>query len=863
MVIRKNQKKYSINSFNLQIMNKKLLFAAMSLAVFTACSNDDFESQQPVAEQAGSIQFEVINGQDDAFTRASMSGNKIVWNANDGDLFTLYHGGTCANSGDPLTAYSNATYKANANEEGTATLTTPSMINAGYAIMTWPVDTTFRAAGNLSIQINETQGNDIENQIPYVSDLIDVQAHTGSGTYNEAGYNRSYPVYMRPMASQLIIKADYAGTDAAIKALEGGTDGIDPISITSVDLETAAGTEFTKKIDLKFTAEDATVTARWDAGEPNNNWSHVTGFNLASAVGATKLTTKCVTGIESAKFLMLPQSAIDVSAADKGVKNAAIVVNTTYGKVVIGNGGAYTAAELADAWYRYQAPGTATVALETETAIAGTGSDAAKVRYTNNIALGLAQVINAFSTNTTTKATSIVKTEPTGAVGTRYVKVLLSKLDMNGLHITTDKQLYDAVRVWKELGNANVTVFVDGDETKGEFEISQKTIAKINEINAELDGERSFSVKACDEVGEACETIVITGGGNIPNLAFIVTNGGTNADVALADETTAWKWNGTTDEVKQVVVGTGVKSIINKGTMENDATATLAIYDATPTQIFTLPFVNEGTWNIKSGDVNVQFSVTNYGEVNITKGAEYRQDGAGVAAPNTPTFINEALTLPQHYITAEGVEEEIGLVNNYGVFATVHGGKINNYGLIEHADDDAMTFITTNQTGTGFSAAFNAATNKIGRINLPISNKNEDNISISGEATAGFVSITVTGVTELKTSEVSSRVNYVIVKNGCKKVSALPNTIKFIEIDQPGTRVEWGVTASYDGLMLLSDMSLKQTNNITINTGGSAYLHKNAKMYVAGKFNLTGTASWNGYFGDTTANVDSNYITYE
>lgn len=839
-------------------MNKKLLFAAMSLAMLTACSNDDFESQK-VAEGISPIQFEVINGQDDAFTRASMSGNKIVWNANDGDLFTLYHGGAVGADPFPLTGYSNATYKANAVEGGTATLTTPSMITAGYAIMTWPVDTTFRAGGALSIEVNEIQGKDIENQIPYVSDLVEINPHTGTGTYNEAGYNRTYPVYMRPMASQLIIKADYAGTDAAIKALEAGEDGINPISVTSVDLETVAATAFTKKINLAFTAEDATVTARWDAAEPHNNWSHVTGFNLASAVAANKLTTKCVTGTESAKFLMLPQANIPVAAPGDGVQNAAIVINTTYGKVVVAapgiSGSTYTAAEIADAWYRYQAPGTATVAQEAETAIAGTGSDATKVRYTNNIALGLAQVINAFSTNTTTKATSIVKDEPTGAVGTRYVKVLLSKLNMDGLHITSDKQLYDAVRVWKELGTADVTVKLDGDDptdADGKFEISQKTIAKINEINADLAGEgRSFSVKACLDAKEVCKTIVITGGGNIPNLTFIDDNGGTNADVLLAAEAT-WKWNGT------IKVGDGVKSIINKGTMVNDATAKLAIYDATSTQTYTVPFVNEGIWNIDAGDLNVQFSVTNYGEVNIKKGAEYRQDGNGQGV-NIPTFNNEAKTLPKR-IT--GVEEEIGKVENKGVFATVHGGKINNYGLIEHADDDAMTFITTNQIGTGFSAAFNAATNKIGRINLPISNKNEDNISISGAATGGFVSITVTGVSELKTSEVSSRVNYVIVKSGCTKVSALPNTIKYIEIDQEGTRVEWGVTASYDGLMILSDMSLKQTNTITINDGGSAYLHKNAKMYVAGHFNLTGSASWNGYFGDTTANVDSNYITY-
>ena len=74
-------------------MNKKLLFGLMSLAALAACTNDDFESQGVVAEQTSPIEFEVINN--NATMRASMNGNSIVWSANDGDLFTLYHGGTC------------------------------------------------------------------------------------------------------------------------------------------------------------------------------------------------------------------------------------------------------------------------------------------------------------------------------------------------------------------------------------------------------------------------------------------------------------------------------------------------------------------------------------------------------------------------------------------------------------------------------------------------------------------------------------------------------------------------------------------------------------------------------------------------
>ena len=45
-------------------MNKKLLFAAMSLVAFTACTDNDFESQK-VAEEVGSVQFKVLNNNDE------------------------------------------------------------------------------------------------------------------------------------------------------------------------------------------------------------------------------------------------------------------------------------------------------------------------------------------------------------------------------------------------------------------------------------------------------------------------------------------------------------------------------------------------------------------------------------------------------------------------------------------------------------------------------------------------------------------------------------------------------------------------------------------------------------------------------
>jgi hypothetical protein len=427
---------------------------------------------------------------------------------------------------------------------------------------------------------------------------------------------------------------------------------------------------------------------------------------------------------------------------------------------------------------------------------------------------------------------------------------------MSDLHIKSDKQLRDAARVWKKMGLTPVTVYLDGDANR-EFKISQKTIAVINQVNG---AGLNFKVQPCQLPGEICDDIVITGGGQVPHIAFIADNAGFAADVILNGGET-WNWVGS---VK--VTATGVNQIINEGTMVNAVSNTLCTYEHGLITQNNVPFVNDGTWNITGGTLNVEFDVTNNGTVNIAKGAQYRQDGQH---QNT-VFINDALALPTRF---GGFNELIGTVVNKGVFATVEKAgtwtaKIHNYGLIEHADEAAKTYVTTNQTtGADFTAAANFAApgdagNKIGRINLPYSNKDEDNVSISAALTDGFVSVTVDGEVTgaLNATVVGPRVNYVIVKSGITSISNLPTPqIKYLEIDMTDkSEIAWSVTGvkNFDGLMVLSDVNIKLGTSVV---AGVTYL--GADMYVGGTFNVGGT-NFNGYYGNTSGNVSSKYITY-
>jgi hypothetical protein len=844
-------------------MNKKLLFAAMSLAALTACTDNDFESQK-VAEEVGSVHFELLNN--DAQTRASMggtSGTKVVWNANDGDLFTLYFGAEA----DKVKGFENACYKAEYGDDK-ATLSTPTMIKEGRAIMVWPVDTTFRikTTDALTLTIPEVlkakkdgKGG-IENAIPYVSDLINIGAYNKLAPYNTAGKDRTYPVYMRPMGSILKLKADWDGMDK-IKALtELAEDPIAPITLTSVKLMTddAGTTKFTQKLPIKWTDPTTDITGRWDNAHTNRAWEKVTDFDVATATGVAELTTECIDGTELAQFIILPQT--DITG---GVAKAAVDVNTYYGRVLVATNadypgkGKYTDDEYNKAWYRYLSTKAAESTEEnaSDATAETSGDNAGKYKtVAKSVALGMQQTINFFS-NYKSKS-GVVKDEPTGTAVSRYVKVYLKHLDMSGLHITSDKQLRDVVRVWKELGLPAVEVILDGDKTKHEFEISQQTIAKINEIN---NGTLNFKVKPCsvphvDGVDdEFCNTIVITGGGDVKDIAFIAANGTQVADVAFnAGET--WNWKGAVKVTK-----TGVNRFINRGTMVNTEGATLKTTENDGTQN-NVVLVNNGTWNISGGKLFVQFDVTNIKEVNIAKGAEYRQDNS--------KFTNSASDVPTRF---GGNDSKIGKVENKGVFATVNGGKINNVGLIEHADKDAKTYITTNQTGGDFATAF-GGTNKMGTINLPYSNKEEDNISIDAAADKGFVSVTVSATDApadgiLNADVVGARVNYINVTGGITTIATVSPQVKYVEINEPGTEIAWALTttpalATYEGLMVLSPVNIKLNTEIQVTK--ACYL--GADMYVGGKFNngTPGTyPSWSGYFGDTSANFATMYVTYK
>jgi hypothetical protein len=161
----------------------------------------------------------------------------------------------------------------------------------------------------------------------------------------------------------------------------------------------------------------------------------------------------------------------------------------------------------------------------------------------------------------------------------------------------------------------------------------------------------------------------------------------------------------------------------------------------------------------------------------------------------------------------------------------------------------------------------------IGRINLPYSNKDEDNVSVTAALEQGFVSVTVNGEVTgaLDASVVGSKVNYVIVNSGVTEIQAVSDQVKYLEINMKDkSEIAWNVpeTTVYDGLIVLSPVNIKLGTKIIATT---TYL--GADMYVGGKFNKAAIAAegtdpdyaatdFDGYYGPTNGNVATKYITY-
>ena len=530
-----------------------------------------------------------------------------------------------------------------------------------------------------------------------------------------------------------------------------------------------------------------------------DHWTDVTEADFTAVATSATLKTTDATNT-SAIFTLLPvASTADVAnAADK----AKVVINTNYGTVTV----AYAAAE--KPWAKKEA--------ELGTATAMTVSD------------GLENVLqNVYIANDT--PSSKFYREKTGGKMTRWIEADISKLDMNNLHIKDAQHLIDALKVldaMKAISTSTVATagtinfYLDGDAT-GVFTMTPAAAAAYT---AHLTATApAITFTPCATAGEACTAVkfVAESETEVPTTLTFTTN---TVDVQLAG---TWKWSAADKNYTNV----------NDVVVLEDATLNLSntVKDATGKRI-----LNYGSINVSGITYLENTTLRNLGTITIPADAEFRVKSA---------LANRAQTLTDY-----------GKIYNSGVLATVGSGNIYNHGgYIKQVVAGAKTYITSNETGTGFAAAFNsgATPNLIGTIEL--FDKDDDNYSVSNTANQGFIMITTTAAA-VAAEDLGVEANYVKLAGDCTSFTYSQTSatarLQYVEIAS-SKEVVWtsASTASMKGVIVPAG---KKLNIKKDNTVISAATFVKGTIYQGGAYTPGAFVTYLGGAATDAANI----ITY-
>lgn len=830
-------------------MKGKLFVAALATMAMAACTQDDLQSVSQ-SGQVSPIQFTVTQDVD-ALTRTELANNyALLWK--EGDQMSLFHG-LGANITDISTfspSYAhNAIYKAAAGKaDDGLTFTTHSMVKSGPAIMVYPCDTVFDYTGTelyVTIPVEQSEEN-ILGRIPFMSELMTIPVYNGTtgdaGT--TAGYGRDYPIKLKQVATIFSLNTNYGVTDA-YGIVQGLVDDreIDPIDINYVTITSSNKFNIKALVGYSDKASGINVQGeKWiDRTEDGFEWSYVS--NVAKEEDGTNSGTEVkqentlkstfirdvVDNKGKVEFILLPQKAVDKDTEENKWNNltGTVTVNTYYGEVTYDQ----------------------TKTIDDENIFwKEDDADWAYAKDGLNVAQGLNEVM---SYTTATKKddgiTSFVN-EEVGVHVTRTLNVNLYDLDMSKVHIKSDKQLRDILKVYEALGfdrkysSSNLlNLTVDGDKN-GEFRMSMEAVATL-----QSKGFEDIRIVPCQKPEEKCSKIVLfsddTKENVVPSVLFVTTN----AVRLVLDEANTWTWDNEEEY-------TYINYIENRGTLNLDNGDAVKDHDGNGTNP---TLINQGTINV-SGLVMMQTNLNNYGVINIGAegvSGELRADGKN-PNNNNVTITNNATS-----------EVKLGKVYNYGIFATSNNGEIYNYGYIENmvGGTGNIIYVTKNATdGAEFDTRW-SETNKIGTIKLFAA---DDNISVNNATAEGFIQYEFDAEDGIYVTPAVCKYNYLIVKKDITFNANAPE-LQFMEVVNPSKADMVVITNPADKdlrYLTLEGFILKGYANVMENNKlvtSAAYIQ--GALYYGGAFVKSGGTdlpkTTDVYFGDSEpADGDNTYL---
>ena len=765
-------------------MKSKFLFGVlMGGLALASCTADEDLTNLPLSQDSP-ITFSVAFDETDKASRAEVTSDMKV-NFEAGDLMSLFHGVTWGNITSGITGYQNAIYEGSAKEGQSFTFTTKSMVLEGGAIMVYPADTTFANKGTAApvFTIPVEQNAKTKELTPHMSEVLQISTYDGDKD-NTAGYGKNYEIVLKRVGTTLKLTSNLENANAI-----NGLD-VEPLKVTKVGLEaTNTGTTnlFTTSIPVAIPSKQISKTEyplwRYQSSVDQANSSIVTS--------ATLTTTDVADNV--AIFTLLPTATS--TGITKQADDASVTVYTNYGTVTLDKD--------AEVWSK-------------------SGSAAQSVlKGINNI------LVNTLIDAATT---SVFAGQKVAGYAQRFIDVDVKNIDMDGLHITDEQHLMDALTVYDAIaGDAEVTFYLDGDDN-GEFVMNAEAAAAYEARIADENNKISF--KRSQETGTVCTTLkfISTEETEVPSVVMKPVSTATGTDKVAVKLVGPWKF---TEKNNYELVSSLIVD-------QNATMRFVGTIDATLTSSNTFSIINNGIVNVE-GTVEMKLSLTNYGTINIPENQEFFVNGSAV-------LRNDATSL-----------EEYGKIYNSGNLGIRQGaiGKIYNYGFIQQMNANAYTYVTANATGTGFAAAFNKSNNKIGTILLY--GTGNYNTVVNTATAQGFIKV-ITTATNVTSREVGEFANYVVITGDCTECSYAGTADKYIEV-QSNERVVFTAsrkTTTVKGLIIDEGYSINIPKGYTI-TATTAYLK--GRIYNAGTFKASaGTISYVGYLGGAT--TDNTNVIY-
>ena len=807
-------------------MKKKYLFGMLlGGTMLVACSTDELDIAQVAQETNPSAPVFNLSFDDDFVTRAAWSGNDLGFKKGE-DLLSLYHG-IDAKSSSWSWNYGNAIYEVTATGESGLTLETQAYVDEGVAIMVYPASLTDlnRKGKAPVVTISLEQDEKTSLMTPYISEFMEIKKYSEKGENNTAGYGRNYDIRLRRLGTT--VKFTFK-EDAATKPDFSGYD-IPEMEPSKVSLHSTTKNAFTKEIALA--KGDAAVAS----SKKYPHWTASSDVDLTSAEGDYAIYTEDVDLKNNvATFTMLPGSVEEL-------KECSFVVHTNYGTVTLTDESGEVIknpvfGSKKEQYKEYQKKGTKDWTYFTVTEA---------LNFLNKF-------LWAASEGETFKGENVGRALPF-----EEVKVDLSKVEMDGMHIPNEDRLNIALDVYKALKKTEPVQFIlDGDENNGKkFVMSEATWDRV--VTIMNDEKSNITFSACNDEAECIAIVLKSDEGVVPAMKFNTTSTDdkkvkSSVNVELAG---TWTFSEEVTQTKALTLDQVDTLIVQKGAELNLNGMVINVENNLEERNFTV--VNNGTVNIEK-TVYLMNQMANNGKIKIPAGENRFNMYDNGQLTNNEAQGEDATgwwTPEDEYLGEAG-----GVIDNAGTLAIVQGAtnaSITNLGTINIMNGDARTLITANAVeGADIKKGYSNKDddkNVFGTINLKTKDAGKNKLSIAEEQTqVGFIKYVA------ETGSDCNLANYAVV-TGTTWPSDLTNKT-YVEIKNNGKELDTPATLSVEALIVPEDKSLFIAGNSVVTV--SEYLYLKGSITRAGglQTNANGNTTYNfeGYFGgDKTKDKDN------